>query len=289
MSATRSILNPGHRHLLGFVFVSLALHLIWFGWYALHGVALFAPAPGVGAGGGGDDIVFQLSRGDSGGPEQELAGSELDFQEALPRTLAEDAIEAPELEEDEAAVPVAPAEADINQPAAKTTTSGAAGATEQAGKKQAGGDGGDADRTRRSRAGTALTGPQITSAFTGRTLHLTAGRLDIPGGNRLMDVKMHLFPDGTTRVELVYFHYKTFHDLKTSTRRLKGDGTWWIEADTICFRAMIINYGASECYEMNQRPTGDLDLYFTNCTKRSSSHCEPMRLGATGTLKSGID
>ena len=289
MNGARSLLNPGRRHLLAFIVLSAVLHLLWFVWYAPHGEAVFAPPEGGVLGmGGGDDIVFQLSRGNSGGPQAEILGSDLDLQEVLPESLSEDALEAP-LIEDEAALPVAPA--DNSAIAAKQIAAAAKAAqnTGQAGKKQAGGDGGDADRTRRNRAGTGLSGSQMTSAFAGRTLHLTAGRLDIPGGNRLMNVKMHLFPDGTTRVDLVYFHYKTFHKLTTSTRHLKGDGKWWIEADAICFKAMVINYGATDCYEMNQTDNGELQLYFARCTNRSSSLCEPLRLGAHGRIAAGLD
>lgn len=287
MSEARTLLNPGHRHVAGFVLFSLLLHVILFVWYALQGATMFTPQGGALGIGGGEDIIFQLSRGDSGGIDQEIPESELEFQQTLPDQLTEDALDAP-LVEDETAVPVAPSETPADA-AAKAAAAKAALAASQAAKKQAGGDSGDAEKTRRNRAGTALSGAGMASAFSGRTLHLTAGRLDIPGGNRLMDLKIHLFPDGTTRVNLVYFHYKTFHKEQTSTRALKGDGAWWIEGDSICFRAMVVNYGAADCYEMNQLGGGELQLYFDNCTARSSSLCEPMRLGARGSLSPGID
>lgn len=287
MSAARSILNPGHRHLAAFILVSVALHIIWFVWYALQGAALFAITDeGVMGLGGGEDIVFQLSRGDAGGAYQELPQAELDLQEALPDVLSEDTIEAP-LVDDEAAVPVAPA--DNSEQIAKEAAAKAAQETSKAQQKQSGGDGGDADETRRNRGGKGLSGEQITQAATGRTLNLIAGRLDIPSGNRLMNVKMHLFPDGTSRVQLTYFHYKTFHKLETSTRHFKGDGKWWIENNSLCLRAMVIDYGTTNCYEINQRDNGEIDLYFSDCSRRSSSICARNRLGAKGHFSSGIE
>lgn len=287
MSAARSILNPGHRHLAAFILVSVALHIIWFVWYALQGAALFAITDeGVMGLGGGEDIVFQLSRGDAGGAYQELPQAELDLQEALPDVLSEDTIEAP-LVEDEAAIPVAPA--DNSEQIAKEAAAKAAQEASKAQQKQSGGDGGDADETRRNRGGKGLSGEQITQAAAGRTLNIIAGRLDIPSGNRLMNVKIHLFPDGTSRVQLTYFHYKTFHKLETSTRHFKGDGKWWIENNSLCLRAMVIDYGTTNCYEINQQDNGEIDLYFSDCSRRSSSICSRNRLGAKGHFSSGIE
>ncbi len=294
MSAGRSLLNPGQRHLALFVVVSFLLHILWFVWYGHQGAALFAAlAPqdsGVFGVGGGEDIVFQLSRGDDGGPQQELSGADLDLLEALPETLSEDQVEAP-LVEEEAAVPVAPADdsAEKDKAAAAAKTAQTAQAAGGAGKKQSGGDGGDADVTRRNRAGSALSGPQIASASAGRVLNLLAGRLDIPAGNRLMNVKLNLFADGTMRVALTYFHYKTFHKLVTSTRHFKGDGKWWVENDSLCLQAMVIDYGTINCYDLNQKPDGELDLYFSQCTGRSSSICRQGRLGAQGRFSSGLE
>lgn len=303
MSAARSILNPGNRHLAAFIFLSAFLHIIWFVWYALQGSILFAPQPsdlGVLGMGGGEDIVFQLSRGggggSSGGEYDELPQAEMDLRDALPEMLTEDAIEAPLIEE-EAAIPVAPAEspAQITKEPLAATTAKTNQGTSQAGQKTAGtgkgegGDGGDADETRRNRAGNGLSGEQISKAAAGRTLNLIAGRLDIPSGNRLMNVKIHLFPDGTSRVQLTYFHYKTFHKLVTSTRHFKGDGKWWIEKNALCLRAMVVDYGTINCYEINQRDNGEIDLYFSECTRRSSSICARNRIGAKGHFSAGIE
>lgn len=287
MNGARSILNPGHRHLVVFIFVSFLLHLLWFVWYALQGQAMFAPADGGILGiGGGEDIVFQLSRGDAGGSQADMPEAEMDFQEAQPDVLSEDAVEAPVIEQEDA-VPVAPS--DDGGKAARDAAAKAAADAAKASKQQVGGDGGDADQTRKNRAGTGLSGAQIGSAVTGRTLNLTAGKLDIASGNRLMDVKLHLFPDGTMRVELTYFHYKTFHKLVTSTRHFKGDGTWYIEGNSLCLRSMVIDYGTINCYEMNQRDGGNIDLYFAECSARASAICRPGRLGATGHLSTGIE
>jgi hypothetical protein len=278
-----------------FLLLSVVLHMLWFVWYALQGSALMASlAPqdsGVLGVGGGEDIVFQLSRGTSGGPEQELPGADMDLLEALPDTLIEDQVEAP-LVEEETAVPVAPAEDTVEKEKAVAAAAAAATAAQAAAgasKKQTGGDGGDAEETRRNRAGSALTGPQITASAAGRTLNLLAGRLDIPAGNRLMNVKLNLFPDGTMRVALTYFHYKTFHKLVTSTRNFKGDGKWWVENNGLCLQAMVIDYGTINCYDLNQKPDGDLDLYFKKCTGRSSSICRQDRLGAQGHFSSGFE
>lgn len=303
MSAGRSLLNPGQQHLALFILISFLLHVLWFVWYGHQGAALFASlAPqdsGVLGVGGGDDIVFQLSRGDDGGPQQELPGAEMDLQETLPETLSEDHVEAPLIEE-ETAVPVAPAEDTVEkdkiaaaakaaQAAQAAQTASGAGGAGGAGKKQSGGDGGDADVTRRNRAGTGLSGPQITSAAAGRQLNLIAGRLDIPSGNRLMNVKLNLFPDGMMRVSLTYFHYKTFHKLVPSTRHFKGDGKWWVENDSLCLQAMVIDYGTINCYDMNQKPDGSLDLYFSQCTAKSSAICRKDRLGGQGHFSSGLE
>lgn len=289
MSASRSMLNPGHRHLAAFIIVSFMLHVLWFVWFALQGSAMFASQDGGVLGlGGGEDLVFELSRGHSGGPEAEVPGADLDLQEALPDTLSEDQVETP-LVEEEAAVPVAPADDTIEKEKIATAAKAAQAAAEVASKKRSGGDGGDAEETRRNRAGSALSGPQISTAATGRTLNLLAGRLDIPAGNRLMNVKLNLFPDGTMRVALTYFHYKTFHKLVTSTRHFKGDGKWWVEKDSLCLQAMVIDYGTINCYDLNQKSDGELDLYFSQCTGRSSSICKKDRLGGQGHFSSGIE
>lgn len=287
MNASRSMLYPGRWHLAAFIAVSFLLHVLWFVWFALQGSAMFASQDSGALGlGGGENLVFELSRGDSGGPEAELPGADMDLQEALPDTLSEDQVEAPLIEE-EAAVPVAPAEDTVEKE--KAAAAKAAQAAAGASKKQSGGDGGDAEETRRNRAGSALTGPQISSSAAGRTLKLLAGRLDVPGGNRLMNVKLNLFPDGMMRVELTYFHYKTFHKLVTSTRHFKGDGKWWVDKDSLCLQSMVIDYGTINCYEMNQTPDGKLDLYFSECTGKSSTACRKHRLGAQGEFSSGLD
>jgi len=286
VSATRSMLNPGHRHLAAFIIVSIFLHVLWFVWFALQGAALFKSDSGALGLGDGEELVFELSRGESGGPEMELPPADMDIHEALPDMLSEDQVEAP-LVEEEAAVPVAPAEDTAEKE--KAAAAKAAQAAAEAAKKQRGGDGGDAEETKRNRAGAALTGPQISSAAAGRTLNLLAGRLDIPSGNRLMNVKLHLFPDGTMRVALTYFHYKTFHKLVTSTRHFKGDGKWWVEKNSLCVQAMVIDYGTINCYDLNQKPDGELDLYFSQCTARSSSICRKDRLGAQGHFSSGLE
>lgn len=290
MSASRSMLNPGHRHLAAFIFVSFILHVLWFVWFALQGSTMFAaPDGGVLGVGGGEELVFELSRGDSGGPEAEIFGADMDIQEVVPDTLSEDQVVAP-LVEEEAAVPVTPAEDIVEKEKAVAAKAAQAAAdAEAAAKKRSGGDGGDAEATRRNRAGSELTGAQISASAAGRTLNLLAGRLDVPGGNRLMNVKLNLFPDGTMRVALTYFHYKTFHKLVTSTRHFKGDGKWWVENNSLCLQAMVIDYGTINCYDMNQKQDGELDLYFAKCTERSSAICRPDRLGAQGHFSSGID
>lgn len=288
MSVSGSMLNPGHRHLAVFILVSFALHALWFVWFALQGAAMFAAADSGALGiGGGEDIVLQLSRGDTGGPEAQPPVADLDLQEALPDTLSEDQVEVP-LVEEEVAVPVTPAEDTLAKEKAAAAAKAAQAAADAA-KKQTGGDGVDAEETKRNRAGSALTGPQITSSAAGRTLNLLAGRLDIPSGNRLMNVKLNLFPDGTMRVALTYFHYKTFHKLVTSTRHFKGDGKWWVENNSLCLQAMVIDYGTINCYDLNQKPDGNLDLYFSQCTGRSSAICRKDRLGAQGHFSSGIE
>ncbi len=290
MSARRSILYPGGRHLAAFIFISFILHVLWFVWYALQGAAMFAvEEEGVLGLGGGTELIFEMARGDDGGPQQEIYGEELDYRQDLPETLAEDVVEAPVVE-DKMATPTAPAENKEEVSEAKPKPDNASGAEAKAGvKKQAGGEGGSDEESKRNRAGSALTGAQISSAAAGRTLNLLAGRLDIPGGNRLMNVKLDLFPDGMMRVQLTYFHYKTFHKLVPSTRKFKGDGKWWVENNSLCLRAMVIDYGTVNCYEMNQKPDGKLDLYFADCTGKSSSICRKYRLGATGQFSSGIE
>lgn len=296
MNASRTLLNPGFRHLAAFILISIGLHVSWFVWFAAQGAAVFSVQDsGVLGLGGGDDIVFQLSRGNSGGPEAEISGSDLELQDMATENLNAEQVETPLIEE-EAAVPVAPAQIDPEKEkkdaaakAAKTAQVAAVAAAAGGGKARPGGDGGDADVTRRNRGGAALAGPQITASAAGRTLNLLAGRLDIPAGNRLMNVKMNLFPDGTMRVALTYFHYKTFHKMVTSTRNFKGDGKWWVENDSLCLQAMVIDYGTVNCYEMNQKADGNLDLYFARCTDKSSAICKQARLGAQGKFSSGIE
>lgn len=293
MRAGHSMLDPGGRHLAAFICLSFILHILWFVWYAMQGSTMFAAEKGGIIGlGGGNELVFHMSRGNQGGPQQEISGEELDYIPAVPDTLAEDVMNSPVVK-DEMAVPMAPAENKEAVPAEAVSgiqQKGTVAEGNAAGnglKKQTGGDGGNDDETRRNREGTALTGAQITSASAGRTLNLLAGRLDIPGGNRLMNVRLDLFPDGMMRVQMTYFYYKTFHKPIPSSQNFKGDGKWWVENNSLCLRAMVIDYGTVNCYEMNQKQDGALDLYFAGCTGKSSAICRKYRLGATGKFSSG--
>ncbi|HAM47566.1 MAG TPA: hypothetical protein DDW95_07990 [Alphaproteobacteria bacterium] len=275
--------NPTRKHFAAFLLLSVLLHALFAVWFALRGQAIFLGGPlGIG---GGSDIVFQLAAGD---PILDVptdhdfeVESDLTVQEEIPEEIVvEEAVEIPVTEE--AAIPVAPAKEVPQEKPVKPEP-------QEASAPKKSGEQGAADESKKNRPGTALTGQEISAAFSGRTLNLTAGRLDIPSGNRLMDMKIHLYPDGTSRVQLVYFHYKTFHREETSTRKFKGDGKWWIDGNKFCHRAMVVDYGAVNCYELNQRSNGDLELYFEGCAGNSSAICSNGRLGAKGRLQSGLN
>ncbi|AWZ00786.1 transport protein TonB [Rhodobiaceae bacterium] len=146
------------------------------------------------------------------------------------------------------------------------------------------GGGGNLEETIRNRPGNSLTGNAISARLTGQTLFLEMGRLDIQGGNRLTNVEIQLNADGTSRVKLIYYHYKTYHREHSSTRSKRGSGRWWIEGNRWCHQSEIISYGTKDCYDMNLDGSV-LRLYYAECLRNSSPHCKSYRLAGEGSIR----
>ncbi|MBD3667951.1 MAG: hypothetical protein HUJ16_08330 [Kangiella sp.] len=281
-----------------FLLTSLGLHLLLLVAYLITGGIFGAPGPG-----DGDALRFQLAAGQGNDDD---AAANIDGTDLRTPTFADADVDpapepAPEPEPEVKPEPKPEPKPEVTDQLptrrneeiqARTAT------TEQRGEAEvtvAGGSvgttgydpdgaGGDLEETIRNRPGNALTGNQISARLTGHTLHLEMGRLDIQGGNRLTNTVIELHADGTSDVELVYYHYKTFHQERSSTRRRSSSGRWWIEGNRFCHQAKVIDYGTKNCYDMNMDGSV-LRLYFAQCGRQSSPHCKSYRLAGEGSIQ----
>lgn len=132
--------------------------------------------------------------------------------------------------------------------------------------------------------GVPIKGGDIRSRVAGKTFHLEIGKLSIAGSNRFLDTTIELRPDGTTEVEATQYFFQTGHSEYSSTRRLSGDGKWWVEGNRWCHSSSALFYGARDCFDITQEGV-IVRLYFGECTWQSSSLCRPGALAARGTVK----
>lgn len=146
------------------------------------------------------------------------------------------------------------------------------------------GGGGDAPETIRNKKGTLMLGSQVRSQMAGRTFHLEMGRIDIRGGNRLINTVIKLNPDGTSEVTLTRYFFQTYHSQYSSTRNESGTGHWWIEGNRWCHQSEVINYNTKDCYDLTtDGPV--VRLYYAPCTDASSALCKAGRLAGEGEVK----
>jgi len=146
--------------------------------------------------------------------------------------------------------------------------------------KRAGDDAGGGEAGK-GRQGAPVAGRAVGTLFQEKTLKLTMGRLDTPGGSRLQEMFVTIKGDGTTKVQMNHYFYRMYHEGGPATRSVSGEGRWWVEGQAWCHSAPDVNYGAEECYDMTEE-NGLLRLYYTGCTARSSMYCKTGRLGAEG-------
>lgn len=289
----------GSPKLKTFLGASILLHLALLLYYIIGGGMFGAPGPG-----DGEALTFQLAAGEGNDDD---AAANIDGTDLQTPTFADADVDpvpepAPEPEPEPEVKPEPKPEPQVTeqlptrrndevqpQPAATTPQKGEEEVVTPGGSVgtvgyDPYGAGGDLEETIRNRPGNALSGNQISARMTGRTLHLEMGRLDIQGGNRLTNTIIQLNPDGTSRVELVYYHYKTFHQERSSTRRLRGSGNWWIDGNRWCHRSEIIAYGTTDCYDMNMEGNV-LRLYYAQCDRQSSPHCKSYRVAGEGSIQ----
>lgn len=146
------------------------------------------------------------------------------------------------------------------------------------------GAGGDALETVPPHKGVALSGTDIRSRMGGRTFHLEMGRIDVQGGNRLINTVIELHADGTSSVTLTHYYFQTYHGQYSSTRSESGEGHWWIDGNKWCHQSDIINYGTKDCYDITvDGPT--VRLYYSECGLESSQLCKTGRIAAEGEVK----
>jgi ribosomal protein S6E (S10) len=282
-----------------FLLTSVGLHMLLLVYYLLGG-GIF----GTDGDGGGDALMFQLAAGEN---RDDDAAANIDGTDLQTATYADADIDpVPEPAPEPEPEPVKPEpkpepkpevtdqlptrrNEDVKPQAATTPQRGEAEVTNPGGSVGTTGDdpyaaGGNLEETIRNRPGNALSGNAISARMTGHTLHLEMGRLDIQGGNRLTNTTIRLNADGTSDVELVYYHYKTFHQERSSTRRRSSSGRWWIEGNRFCHQAAVIDYNTKNCYDMNLDGSV-LRLYYSQCLRQSSPHCKSYRLAGEGSIQ----
>lgn len=296
---TDTFMKSDAPKLRSFLLASVAAHLLVLAFYLLGGGTF-----GTDGDGGGDSLRFQLAAGEN---RDDDAAANIDGTDLNDATYADADIDpVPEPAPEPEPEPVKPEpkpepkpevtdqlptrrNEDVKPQAATTPQRGEAEVTNPGGSVGTIGDdpyaaGGNLEETIRNRPGNSLTGNQISARMSGHTLNLEMGRLDIQGGNRLTNTVIKLNSDGTSEVELIYYHYKTFHQERSSTRRVRGDGRWWIENNRFCHQSSAIAYGTKDCYDMNLEGSV-LRLYFSQCLRQSSPHCKSYRLAGEGSIQ----
>lgn len=146
------------------------------------------------------------------------------------------------------------------------------------------GDGGNAPETILNHKGSLMLGGEMSSRLSGKTFHLEMGRVDIQGGNRLINTVIELHPDGTSTVTLTHYFFQTYHEQYSSTRSESGEGHWWIEGNRWCHQSPIINYNTRDCYDLTTAGA-EVRLYYAPCNVSSSALCKSGRLAGAGEVK----
>lgn len=253
------------RNAIGF-FVSILIHLmlLWFyfsGW--------LQPGVSGGASGEGGMIIMQIAAGKA---QDKYAEPEAIKHMDKLAEIKPEAMEMPDFA-------VAPSETAIHvdtKPAVQDADGVAGG--------QGGGAGGDALDTSMSHKGKALSGGDIRGKFTGHVFRLEMGRVDLEGGNRLVNTEIDMQADGSTKVTLTQYFAQTYHDFYSSTRRRNGSGEWSVEGNHWCHRSEVIQYNTRDCYDVTMDgPT--VRFYYAFCSNESSMLCKPGRLAAIGEIK----
>lgn len=282
MSVTASYpggeMEPREFNIRKFMAVSVLLHALLFLSFLLTFGGIFGgPGPG-----GGESVTFQLAAGSANDlyaappepvvePEPQPEPEPVKLPEPKPETV---------VRKDENPLP--PPE-EIPEPVRETVQPAApAGGGVQDGR--AGGAGGDAAETILNKKGDSLTAGQIRSQMVGKTFHLEMGRLDLQGGNRLINTIIALDPGGSTKVELIQYFFQTYHRANSSTRSRRGSGQWWIEGNRWCHKSQEIQYNTTDCYDMTLE--GNIvRLYYGPCTQQSSTLCKTGRIAAEGEIR----
>ena len=280
MSATwddRSTAVPEPR-LRGFIVAAVVLHLALFLWLTMEGGIFGGPGPG-----GGDSVTFQLA---AGSMNDRYAAPRPRKAAAKPQPEIKKPPEPPKPKPEQA---VRKAEKPLPKPEKKPEPvpepqkqqQASAGNGVEGGK--GGGAGGDAEKTILNRKGNALSGGQIRSHMVGKTLKLEMGRIERQRTNKLINMTLDLNPDGSMEVDLTQYlatnHLKDY----SSEKHKSGDGKWWIENNRFCMTSKVIQYGASDCFDMTL--DGDLlRLYYAPCTARSSLICRSGDVAGQGRI-----
>lgn len=261
-----------------FIVISVAIHLVLFLSGVIGGGLFGGPGPG-----GGTSVTFRLAAGSGHDVFAAPVSSHArpvprpkQIEKPKPQPKPETALrkrkgEAPKTVEPERK----PEETIVGE-------AGAAGNGLPGGQGQ--GAGGDAPETILNRKGTLLSGGDITARMASRTFHLEMGRLDIQGGNRLINTVIELNPDGTSKVTLTRYFFQTYHKSYSSTRSESGSGRWWIESNRWCHQSDVIAYGTKDCYDMTLDGSV-VRLYYAPCTGESSALCKTGRIAAEGDVK----
>ena len=263
-----------------FIAASIAIHLVLF-WSGLIGGGMFgAPGPG-----GGTALTFRLAAGSG---HDKFAAPVSTHAKPVPRPkVAEQPKPEPKpkpevvVRKKQGAAPK-PAAEPVKQEEQAAQEAGGAGNGLPGGKGA--GAGGDAPETILNKKGTLLSGGEITSRMGGRSFHLEMGRIDVEGGNRLVNTVIALHPDGTTDVTLTQYFFQTYHGEYSSTRSKSGTGHWWIEGNKWCHQSPIINYNTKDCYNITvDGPV--VRLYYAQCGIESSALCKSGRIAGDGEVK----
>ncbi|MBI1262373.1 MAG: hypothetical protein GC184_11670 [Rhizobiales bacterium] len=270
--------EPAPQRLGLFILVSLAIHaLLYFGGY-LEGGIFGGPGPG-----GGDSVTFQLAAGPAQDRRAAPPAPKKIAEPVKPKPVAKPEPK-PEVAVRKSKKPIEPPKEEVKPEAVEETppqTATAGGGLEGG---TGGGAGGDAAETILNRKGNAMTGGQILSRISGKTFHLEMGRVDLEGGNRLINTVIQLNPDGSSKVTLTHYFAQTYHGQYSSTRSESGSGQWMIEGNKWCHRSKIIQYNTKDCYDItSDGPT--LRLYYADCGMESSTYCQTGRLAAIGEVR----
>lgn len=270
--------EPREFNIRKFIVVSVLLHALLFLSFLLTFGGIFGgPGPG-----GGESVTFQLAAGSANDryaappepvvePEPQPEPEPVKLPEPKPETV---------VRKDENPLPPPEETPEPVQEAVKPAAPAGGGMQDG----MAGGAGGDAAETILNKKGDSLTAGQIRSQMSGKTFHLEMGRLDLQGGNRLINTIIALDSSGSTRVELIQYFFQTYHRASSSTRSRRGTGQWWIEGNRWCHKSQEIQYNTTDCYDMTLE--GNIvRLYYATCTQQSSTLCKSGRLAAEGEVR----